>query len=327
MPVRDERIGVVLFQLGGPDSLDAVEPFLRNLFSDPDIFDLPLARIVRPIFARTIAKLRAQKVRRNYLEIGDKSPIGEHTERQARALEQKLRESIDAHVFVAMRYWKPFSADAIERLREVNCSRLILLPLFPQYSVATTGSSMSEWRRCVARVGFGLPTALVESYFDTPLYIDAVVDRIRQALVLFPDRARPHLVFSAHGLPLKLIDAGDPYQRQIEQTVRLVVERGAFDLRHTLCYQSKVGPGRWLQPGLLPTLEKLGRDGEQAVLVIPIAFVSDHIETLSEIDIEARRDAARWGIRHFETMTGLNDSDLFISALAELVLEAVGPTE
>lgn len=327
MPVRDERIGVVLFQLGGPDSLDAVEPFLRNLFSDPDIFDLPLARIVRPIFARTIAKLRAQKVRRNFLEIGGKSPIGEYTDRQARALERKLCESIDARVFVAMRYWKPFSADAIERLREVNCNRLILLPLFPQYSVATTGSSMSEWRRCVTRVGFDSPTVLVDSYFEAPLYIDSVVDRIRQALARFPQGARPHLVFSAHGLPLKLIDAGDPYQRQIEQTVRLVVERGDFELPHTLCYQSKVGPGRWLQPGLLPILEKLGRDGEHAVLVIPIAFVSDHIETLSEIDIEARRDAARWGIRQFETMTGLNDSDLFISALAELVLEAVGPTE
>ena len=327
MPVRDEHIGVVLFQLGGPDSPNAVEPFLRNLFNDPDIFNFPLAGIVRSIFASTISKLRASKVRRNYSKIGGKSPIGEHTERQARALEQKLRESIDARVFVAMRYWKPFSADAIERLREANCDRLILLPLFPQYSVASTGSSMNEWRRCVARVGFDSPTALVESYFEAPLYIDSVVDRIRQALARFPAHARPHLVFSAHGLPLKLIEAGDPYQHQIEQTVRLVVEHGEFDLRHTLCYQSKVGPGRWLQPGLLPTLEKLGREGEQAVLVIPIAFVSDHIETLSEIDIEARRDAARWGIHHFETMTGLNDSELFISALAELVLEAVRPSE
>ncbi len=315
-----------MFQLGGPDSLDAVEPFLRNLFSDPDIFDLPLAGIVRPIFARTIAKLRAQKVRRNYIEIGGRSPIGEHTERQARALEQKLRESIDARVCIAMRYWEPSSTVAIKGIREASCDRLILLPLYPQYSVATTGSAESEWRRCAALAGLNLPTALVECFFDAPLYIDAVVSRVREALARFPNGTRPHLVFSAHGLPVKLVEAGDPYQRQIEQTVRLVVERGGFDLRHTLCYQSKVGPGRWLEPGLLPTLEQLGRDGEGALLVIPIAFVSDHIETLSEIDIEARHEADRWGIGHFETMTGLNDSEVFISALAKLVLDTVEST-
>jgi ferrochelatase len=327
MARRCERIGVVLFQLGGPDSPEAVEPFLRNLFSDPDIFDFPLASIVRPVFARAVAKLRAPKARRNYADIGGKSPIGELTARQAAALERKLCESVDAKVVVAMRYWKPSSADAIEELSRLGCDRLVLLPLYPQYSVATTGSSLNEWRRCRARSDLDLPTTVVDAYFDTPSYVDSVVAAIQTALLRFPDGTWPHLLFSAHGLPMKIVEAGDPYQRQIEQTVQSVVERGRFDLPHTLCYQSKFGLDRWLEPGLLPTLEGLGRGGKQAVLVIPIAFVSDHIETLSEIDIEARREALGWGIRHFETMTGLNDSELFIAALAGLVMGAMGTAD
>ncbi len=319
-----ERIGVVLLQLGGPDSLDAVEPFLRNLFNDPDIFDFPLAGMVRPLLARAAAKFRASKIRKGYVEIGGKSPIGEYTERQASALEKELRRSIDARVFVAMRYWKPSSADAVEAIRKTQCERLVLLPLYPQRCAATTGSSFHEWRRCAAGAALDLPTVAVDAYFDAPLYIDSVAGRIRQALERFPVDSQPHLVFSAHGLPVKLIENGDPYQRQIEETVRLVVETGGFGLPHTLCYQSKIGPDRWLGPALLPTLESLGRRGEQAVLAIPIAFVSDHIETLGEIDIEARRAARRWGIRHFETMAGLNDSPAFISALADQALRALG---
>ena len=320
---RGERIGVVLFQLGGPDSLDAVEPFLRNLFNDPNIFDFPLAGVTRPLLARAAARFRAPKARRNYIEIGGKSPLGEHTARQASKLEKKLRESIDARVFVAMRYWKPSSADAVEAVRQAQCGRLVLLPLYPQYSAVTTGSSLREWQRCAAEAALDLPAVAVDSYFDAPLYVDSVVGRLRQTLARFPADSRPHLVFSAHGLPVRLIENGDPYRRQIEETVRLVVETGGFGLPHTLCYQSKVGPERWLQPALLPTLESLGRGGEQAALVIPIAFVSDHIETLSEIDIEARRAARSWGIRHFETMAGLNDSPGFIAALADRALRAL----
>ncbi len=318
-----ERIGVVLFQLGGPDSLDAVEPFLRNLFSDPDIFDFPLAGAVRPLLARAVAKFRAPKVRENYIAIGGKSPIAEHTRRQASALEKKLRASMDARVFVAMRYWKPSSADAVEQIRKAKCERLVLLPLYPQRSAATTGSSLREWRRCTAAAALELPAVTVDSYCDAPLYAASVVERIRETLARFPAGSRPHLVFSAHGLPLRLIANGDPYQRQIERTVRLVVETGGFGLPHTLCYQSRIGPGRWLEPALLSTLERLGRAGEQAALAVPIAFVSDHIETLGEIDIEARRAARRWGIRRFETMTGLNDSPAWISALADQVLRAL----
>lgn len=319
-----ERIGVVLFQLGGPDSLDAVEPFLRNLFNDPDIFDFPLGGMLRPLLARAAAKLRASKVRESYIEIGGKSPIRGHTERQAAALEKELRKSIDARVFAAMRYWKPSSAEAVEAVRRAQCSRLVLLPLYPQYSAATTGSSLREWRRRAAAAALDLPTVAVDAYFDAPVYIAAVVERMRQALARFPAGVRPHLVFSAHGLPVSLIENGDPYQRQIEETVRLAVAAGGFGLAHTLCYQSKVGPQAWLGPALLPTLENLGRAGEQAVLAIPISFVSDHVETLGEIDIEARRSARRWGIRHFETMAGLNDSPAFIAALAERTMRALG---
>jgi len=315
-----KKIGVVLFQLGGPDSLAAVEPFLYNLFSDPDIIDFPGARLARPMLARLMASSRTKKVQKSYAALGGKSPLVEWTLRQRRALERALRESTDAHVAVAMRYWHPFTAEAIEELRTAQVSELVLLPLYPQYSKTTTGSSMNEWNRQFPDSALAeLPCRLIEAYHDDPAYIDSLVGLVNATLGRFPTPHQVHLVFSAHGVPTAVIDSGDPYQRQVEETSRLVLERGQWRLPHTVCYQSRVGSGRWLQPSIHEVIPRLGAQGSRQVLVVPISFVSDHIETLREIDVEVRQEAEQAGIEQFEMMPGLNDTAPFIHALAGLV--------
>ena len=321
--MRDKTIGVVLFQLGGPDTPEAIEPFLYNLFSDPEIIDFPLAKVARPVLAKLISKGRARKVMHHYADIGGASPIRKLTGQQARALEEELRKTIDARVFVAMRYWHPFASEAIGRIRRAGCDELILLPLYPQYSSTTTGSSFNEWEKRCRELDFQLPSTLIRQFFDFEPYLDSLFERISETMRRFEPGRQPHLVFSAHSVPTSVIEAGDPYKRQIEATVKLVVERGGWTNPVTVCYQSKVGNQRWLQPTLHETISHLGENNVENVLVVPIAFVSDHVETLAEIDIEAREEAADAGIRHFEMMPGLNDSPVFIRALASLVLWAV----
>jgi protoporphyrin/coproporphyrin ferrochelatase len=315
-------IVVVLFQLGGPDSLEAIEPFLLNLFRDPDIIEFPFSRIAREPLARLISATRAKKVRDHYAEIGGKSPILGFTQRQAQALEKRLRESCDARVVIAMRYWHPLTHEALRAVETVSPDELVLLPLYPQYSRTTTGSSLNEWNRQVQSSPLKhLPVKIVREFYSDERYLEALVERINTSLVRFPAREEVHLVFSAHSVPISVIERGDPYQRQIEHTVELLLERGCWRLPHTLCYQSKVGASKWLQPSLHETLEELGSRQTRNVLVVPIAFVSDHVETLGEIDIEARAEAAEHGIKQFEMMPGLNDSPAFINALAGLVLD------
>ena len=363
-------IGVVLFQLGGPDSLQAVEPFLYNLFLDPDIIDFPFARLARPALAKLISSRRARKVQEHYASIGGKSPIGELTNRQARALESELRKTLDARVLVAMRYWHPLTEEALREIDAQRLRRLVLLPLYPQYSKTTTGSSLNEWNRRY-RPNPGVDVRTIASFHDHPLYLDAVVEKINEGLAAVGSVRGPAaeerrfiyaeghsrklstsstagevegspfrevgrnalatadlpadvvLLFSAHGVPINVIEAGDPYRRQVEETVRLVVERGGWPNRHLLCYQSRVGPGRWLQPPLHVALEQLAAEGERRVLVVPISFVTDHVETLSEIDIEARGLSKSLGIEHFSMMPALNDSPKFIAALAALVHQSL----
>jgi len=330
-------LGVVLFQLGGPDSLEAVEPFLRNLFSDPDIIDFPFARLARPTLARLIASRRSRKVQAHYASIGGKSPIGELTQRQAEALERELSKSTDARVFVAMRYWHPLTEAVVNELDAHPPRHLVLLPLYPQYSKTTTGSSLNEWHRQYRPADSRPAPKIITEFHAHPLYLDALVEHINRGLERFGHlesadyagdqrfHASPdvHLIFSAHGVPCSVIEAGDPYQQQIESTTELVMRRGRWANPHRICFQSRVGPGRWLEPTLEATLHKLAEQGAEKVLVIPIAFVTDHVETLSEIDIEARSLAGKLGIRQFEVMPALNDSPKFIQALADLVLKTV----
>jgi ferrochelatase len=314
-------VGIVLFQLGGPDTLEAIEPFLYNLFCDPDIIDFPFARLGRKPLAKLISTTRARKVQHHYATIGGRSPIGPNTERQARALEQELRaQGVDARCFVAMRYWHPFTAEAIEQLRAAGCEEVVLLPLYPQYSSTTTGSSLNEWRRLFHD---DLPVHVVEAFYRDTTYLDALVEKVNEALDRFPDPQRPEIVFSAHSVPMSVIEKGDPYQRQIEETVGLLVERGKWSNPHRLCYQSKVGASRWLQPSLHQTIRTLAAKETYEVCVVPVAFVSDHVETLGEIDHEARHEAYKLGITQFEMSAGLNDSPKFIGALAQIVRNAL----
>jgi len=322
MAYTTRRIGVVLFQLGGPDTLEAIEPFLFNLFCDPDIIDFPFARIGRKPLAKLISSTRARKVQHHYATIGGGSPIRRFTEQQARALQLKLAAcGLDARCFVAMRYWHPFTAQAIEQLRAAKCDEVVLLPLYPHYSSTTTGSSLNEWRRLFRE---DIPVHSIATFYRHELYLQALVEKMDEALTRFAYPDHPDIVFSAHSVPLAVIESGDPYQRQIEETVELLMQRGAWPNRYRLCYQSKVGASKWLQPSLHTALRELAVEKDREVCIVPISFVSDHVETLGEIDHEARAEAAQLGIRKFEMTSGLNDSPTFIAALADLVGTALG---
>jgi protoporphyrin/coproporphyrin ferrochelatase len=327
---RKKKVGIVMFQLGGPDSLDAVEPFLLNLFLDPDIIPMgPLGFLRRPL-AKWISSRRSIPVRGKYAEIGGRSPIGTLTERQRGALVEALAGDIDPVAVVAMRYWHPLTAEAVETLRRAGpLDEIVLLPLYPHFSYATTLSSFKEWRRVYGDPQSGPPQRTVSQFFDHPLYIQAVAQRIGSVLRQFADSSKIHLIFSAHGLPMSLVEKGDPYPTKIEATVRLVCEEGrkqfpGWPVTHLLCYQSRVGPAKWLQPPLTGTIEQLGQQGVKEMLVVPISFVTEHIETLHEINIEAREDANKFGVEVFRMMPAVGDSPLFIGALKDLVLRAVG---
>jgi ferrochelatase len=323
-------VGIVLFQLGGPDSLQAVEPFLLNLFLDPDIIPMgPLGFLRRPL-AKLISSRRSIPVAGKYAEIGRRSPIGLLTERQRVRLVDAVSPYIDPVAVTAMRYWHPMTAEAVDTLRKAApLDEIVLLPLYPHFSYATTLSSLKEWQRVYGKSNGGPRVSTVGQFYNHPGYVQAVVQRIGSVLRQFPDSSRIHLVFSAHGLPVSLVEKGDPYPKQIEETVRLVRDAGSrqypeWPRTHLVCYQSRVGPAKWLQPPLTGTIERLGGEGVKEMLVVPISFVTEHIETLHEINIEAREEAKKVGIEIFRMMPAVGDSPLFIGALKELVLDAVG---
>jgi len=329
MTSTKKRVGIVLFQLGGPDSLDSVEPFLRNLFLDPDIIPLGPFNFIRGPLARFIAKKRCVPVAQRYTQIGRRSPIAFLTERQRVRLVRAVEPYIDPVAVTAMRYWKPFTEDAVNALKRAgHLDELVLLPLYPHYSYATTLSSLKEWRRVYGEPADTLPERSIEDFYDHPLYIEALVQNIGKCLRQFPDASRIHLVFSAHGLPMSLVEKGDPYPQHIAETVRLVCEQGTakypnWPRTHLLCFQSKVGPAKWLEPSFVGTLERLGHEGVKEMLVVPISFVTEHIETLHEINIEGRADAKKDGIERFRMMPAVGDSPVFIACLKDLVLRAV----
>ncbi len=252
-----KNIAVVLFQLGGPDSQAAVEPFLYNLFCDPDIINFPGSFLARKPLAKLISTTRSKTVRLKYAEIGGSSPIRRLTEQQARALATALRPHLPARVGVAMRYWHPDTEEAIAWLESAPFDELVLLPLYPHYSFATTGSSLKEWNRLYTPK---VPVQVIDHFFDHPDYIAGIVERTNSVLRQLPRPDDVHLVFSAHGLPMALVEKGDPYPQQIEASVRLVRELGAWPNPHVLCFQSRVGPQKWLQPSLTGTIEKLARE-------------------------------------------------------------------
>jgi len=313
------KTAVLLLQMGGPDSIDAVEPFLFNLFSDRDIIRIGPA-FIQPLIARIIARRRAPKSAAFYALIGGSSPIRELTELQARALEGLLGPEF--RCFVAMRYWKPSTVEALAAVRREGITRVIALSLYPHFSRATTGSSINELKRVLGRAGVEFNVSYIDRFYDHPLYIEALTTRIEEGLAGFAGREGVHLLFSVHALPQSFIDGGDPYLNHIMETVRLVTER--FDgLDFHLSFQSRAGPVKWLEPSTEEMLKKLAAAGCENLLVVPLSFVSDHIETLYEIDIQYAQEAAALGIGNFRRAPALNDSPLFIACLAELVLKSM----
>ncbi|MFA7060130.1 MAG: ferrochelatase [Pedobacter sp.] len=310
-----QKTAVLLLQMGGPDSLDAVEPFLRNLFSDRDIIRIGPA-FLQPLIARFIARRRSLKVVNYYRQIGGKSPLRELTEQQAIELERVLGDGY--RCFVAMRYWKPDTVEALAAIKREGINRVIALSLYPHYSRATSGSSFNELERVCSLSPVCFEFKYVRQFFDHPLYIAALAEKIELGLNGFADRATVQLVFSAHGLPQSFVDSGDPYLYHIQTTVRLVMERFR-EVSHHLAFQSRAGPVKWLEPSTEAKIRELAESGSKALLIVPLSFVSDHIETLYEIDIQYREEALRMGIFDFRRTESLNSSPGFIKCLADLI--------
>lgn len=310
---------VLMLQMGGPDSLEAVEPFLLNLFTDRDIIKIGPAWL-QPLIARILVKRRKGHVEENYSLIGGKSPLRALTEEQAKCLEKTLGS--DYRCFVAMRYWRPSTLEALADIKRAGIEEVTALSLYPHYSRATSGSSINELKRVLAESGVSFNVRYVDNFHNDSGYIEAMAEKINEGLQQFHPLADVELLFSAHSLPQSFIDEGDPYLDQIKESVRLIMER--FDLPHHLSFQSRAGPVKWLEPSTDEMLQRLAAGGVKNILVVPLSFVSDHIETLHEIDIEYSKKAWELGIARFERMPSLNSSPRFIEALAGMVRRANG---
>jgi ferrochelatase len=310
------KLAVVLFNLGGPDSPDAVEPFLRNLFRDPAIITLPA--IFRLPLAWLIARRRAPIARKIYGHLGGASPIFKETRAQANALEKSLsKDGVQAKAFVAMRYWHPFSRGAAQAVKAFGPDKIVLLPLYPQYSTTTTASSLKDWKRAAKRLS--APTFRVCCYPWDQGFVTAMTTRIREAMAGAPPDISYRLLLSAHGLPKRIVEKGDPYQGQVEQSAAAIVK--ALDMPEldpVVCYQSRVGPLEWIGPATDAEIVRAGHDGK-GVIVAPIAFVSEHSETLVELDIEYRKLAAEAGAPDYRRAATVGTHPDFIEGLAGLV--------
>jgi protoporphyrin/coproporphyrin ferrochelatase len=317
-----DKVAIVLFNLGGPDRPQAIRPFLLNLFSDPAILRVPF--FVRPFLARTITRARVAPATANYALLGGKSPLLGLTQEQAAALQAALPE-LEAKCFIAMRYWHPFSLQAAREVKAWAPDEVVLLPLYPQYSTTTTGSSLLAWRQAAARTGLAVRTTTLCCYPVDPAFAAATAalvragyERARAAL----DPAVPlRVLFSAHGLPEVIVQRGDPYQWQIEQTVAAVLQSWGATVDYTICYQSRATPQKWIDPSTDSEVERAARD-KTALLVVPIAFVSEHTETLVELDVEYRDLAVKLGVPGYFRVPTQNADAGFIAALAGLVRRA-----
>jgi len=316
------KLGIVLFNLGGPDSPEAVEPFLRNLFSDPAIISLP--GLLRLPLARFIARRRAPQARMIYGHMGGRSPIVEETEKQARALENALAApGLEPKVVIAMRCWHPFSDEAAAKLKAFEPDRIVLLPLYPQFSTTTSASSFRDWDRAARKASLSVPATRICCYPANAGFIAAATAKIRSAMENPQAGVAYRLLLSAHGLPKRTIASGDPYQWQVEQTARALVDAlGIKDLDWSICYQSRVGPLKWLEPATDAEIRRAGGDGK-GVIVAPIAFVSEHSETLVELDIEYGKLAREAGVPDYRRAATVSADLAFIDGLAGLVRKAV----
>lgn len=320
------RVGVLLLNLGGPDKLEDVRPFLYNLFADPEIIRLPSPLLQAPL-AWLISTLRAKKSQENYQKIGGGSPLRRITEAQAQALQQQLQqEGQEVKVYVAMRYWHPFTEAAIGHIKRDKIAQLVILPLYPQFSISTSGSSF----RLLERLWNADPElqkiqyTVVPSWYKHGGYLQAMANLIERTIAQVSHPSQAHIFFSAHGVPVSYVEeAGDPYQQEIEDCAALIMKRLNRPHAYTLAYQSRVGPVEWLQPYTDEAMERLAHNGVKELVVVPISFVSEHIETLEEIDMEYRELAEAAGIETFARVPAPDADPAFIQALADLVLKAL----
>jgi len=309
------RIAVVLFNLGGPDRPDAVRPFLYNLFNDPAIIGLPA--LPRLLLATLVSSKREKEAKGIYARIGGGSPILELTWRQAHALEAALAGADEIRVFVAMRYWHPMSEETAREVAAFAPDRVVLLPLYPQFSTTTTESSLGEWWRVARRVGLTAPSHAICCYPDEPSFVAAHAGLLRRALDSIPGQAA-RILFSAHGLPEKVVARGDPYPWQVERTAQAVLAALGGGHDAVVCYQSRVGPLTWIGPSTEHEIARAGHDGK-AVVLVPIAFVSEHSETLVELDMTYAELARARGVARYVRVPALGGHPTFIAALAGLV--------
>lgn len=313
------KIAVILFNLGGPDKLESVKPFLNNLFSDPAILSLP--SFIRKPLAWLISTKREKEAQDIYRRLGGKSPLFENTEAQADALEKALGSAYKA--FICMRYWHPMTEEVVKKVRDYNPDQIILLPLYPQFSTTTTGSSFKEWHKYCYTYGVTAPTHQLGCYPEQPGFIEAVVDLVNKELgkLSEKEKTQTRILFTAHGLPQKIVDRGDPYQYQVEQTVEKIRDllSGKNDLPDSIiCYQSRVGPVEWIKPYTDEEIIRAGQEGKR-LIVVPVAFVSEHSETLVELDMDYEKLAEDSGVLSYARIPTVSTHPKFIQGLAKLV--------
>jgi ferrochelatase len=312
------RKAVILFNLGGPDKLESVEPFLFNLFNDPEILSIP--SIFRYPLAKFISKRRAPVAKNIYKEIGNRSPILELTQEQANTLENNLVLKGDYKCFVAMRCWHPRAADVMKKVKEFNPEEIILLPLYPQFSAATSGSSINEWHNVCKKENFNVKTKTICCYPTESNFIKSHASLIRKTIQNVENK-NFKVLFSAHGLPEIKIKKGDPYQWQVEETVkRIMVDLKDENLDYTISYQSRVGPLKWIGPSTDDEIIKYSKE-KKGIVIVPVAFVSEHSETLVELDIEYKKLAEKNGCGFYKRVPALGIEENFIKGLTELVLQ------
>ena len=324
------RVGIVLLNLGGPERIQDVGPFLYNLFSDPEIIRLPITALQKPL-AWLISTLRSSKSQEAYRSIGGGSPLRRITDQQARELQSVLRQrGVEATTYVAMRYWHPFTESAVADMKADGIDEVVVLPLYPHFSISTSGSSFRELQRLrQADPDFArLPLRAIRSWYDHPGYLVAMAQLISKELDACQDPNQAHIFFSAHGVPKSYVEeAGDPYQLEIQACARLIMATLNRANPWTLAYQSRVGPVEWLKPYTEEALEHLGAEGVKELVVVPISFVSEHIETLEEIDIEYREIATTAGVSNFRRVPALDTDPTFITGLADLVQKSLAGPE
>jgi len=314
------RKAIILFNLGGPDSLDAVKPFLFNLFNDPAIISLPT--VLRYPLAKFISSRRTPIAKVIYAEMGGKSPILEETQAQAKAIEENLKNESDEYkCFIVMRCWNPRAAETINKVKNFNPKQIILLPLYPQYSNATSGSSIKEWNDVCKKEGLTRETKTICCYPTEKDFVLSYANLIKKKIDL-EKLDEITLIFSAHGLPENKIKQGDPYQWQVEQSVKDLVKKLAINgLNYILSYQSRVGPLKWIGPSTENVIREEAKK-QRIIIVVPVAFVSEHSETLVELDIEYKKIAEENGSKSYIRVPAVTVNQDFINSLKSSILQA-----